>query len=185
MRRAFTLLELLLVLAIIALGSAVVAVRLGGLRPTQAVDQAAQQVLDQTWRCRRLAQSNGILVRLRIEAEQKTATVQVLGGAGVAGTGGVGDSAAGTSAETDPPDALPVLATLYEGAEDLTATFQRDDGVISNEAQIDVLFRPDGRCDPPGLLTLTCAGQVSQVRYPAGLRPPLRTIPTDLAVVRP
>lgn len=160
MRRAFTLLELLLVLAIIALGSAVVAVRLGGLRPAQAVDQAAQQILDQTWRCRQLARSQGAAVRLRVEPALKTATVQVLG----------------ISGPTDPTDAQPAEIVLFEGADTITASYLRDDGVASTEDQLDVLFRPDGRCDPPGVLTLACGDHAANVRYPAGLRPPLREI---------
>jgi type II secretion system protein H len=164
-RRAFTLLELLLVLAIIGLVSAVVAARLGGMRPTQAVDQAAQQVLDQAWRCRQLARAQAAAVRLRIDPTNRITTVQMV--------------AAGTL--TDPPDALPVQVALYEGADELTATYQRDDGATATAALIDVLFRPDGRCDPSGILTLTCAGHQAAVRCPSGQRPALRLTADALA----
>ncbi len=164
-RRAFTLLELLLVLAILGLVSAVVAARLGNLRPTQAVDQAAQQVLDQAWRCRQLARSQAVPVRLRIDPATRIATVQLVTAATL----------------SDPPDALPVQITLYAGADELTATYQRDDGAAGSTAVIDVLFRPDGRCEPPGLLTLTCAGQQAAVRYPSGQRPALRLTADALA----
>ena len=156
-RRAFTLLELLLVLAIIGLASGVAAVRLGGLRTHQVVDQAAQQVVDQARRCRELALARGVPVRLRLDTTTSQAGVRLLGAQG---------------GEADPADGQPMDLTLREGADTLTVTLQRDDGQAASDGVIDLLFRPDGRCDPPGLVVLAGSGFQTGVRLPAG-RPPV------------
>jgi type II secretion system protein H len=158
-RRGFTLLELLLVLAIIGLVAAVASACIGGMRTAQAVDQSAQQVLDQAWRCRRLATTRGLTVRLRVDAANKIATVQVVGS---------------DSSVSDPPDALAAEVRLFDGVDDLTAMFRRDDGVSQTDGIIDVLFRPDARCAPTGLLVLACGERQAAVRYPSGVRPALR-----------
>ena len=154
----FTLLELILVLTVLGLMSAVAASRLGGLRTSQGVDQAAQQVLDQARRSQHLAAIQGCSVRLRLDMTDKTATVQLL-------------DLQGTK---DPVDGHEARVLLYEGVDDISATYVRDDGVTLAGPIVDLLFLPDARCDPPGLFTLTCNRQHAAVRCYAGVRPPRR-----------
>jgi type II secretion system protein H len=153
-RPGFTMLELLLVLAVIGLGAGIAAARLGGLRTHQVADQAAQQVMDQARRCRELALSRGVPVRLRLEAATGQATVRLLS----------------ATDEADPADGQPTDLPLREGADDLTLTLRRDDGQAAADGVIDLLFRPDGRCDPPGLVVLASHGRQVGVRL-AAVRP--------------
>ena len=147
----FTLLELILVLTILGLIAGIVSLRLRTLRNTQIVDQAAQYIIDQSLRCQTMAQQQMAMVRLRIDADHKKAIVQVV----------------------NPLQTQSDQESFCDGLDTLTATFVRDDGV-STSGLIDVLFRPDSRCDSPGLLTLTCNGQPAALRFPAGSRLPFR-----------
>lgn len=163
MRRAFTLLELLLVLVLLGVMSAITAAKLGGMRGSQAVEQAAQQVHDQGLRCQHLAAGSGQAVRLRLDPRELTATVQVLAGDGL----------------RDPGDGQDPRVTLGDGTETLTMTFARSDGVKSTERLIDVLFLPDARCEPAGRLTFANRTRTAAVRWHAGARPPTLELKAD------
>lgn len=152
--RAFTLLELLLVLTVLGIVASVSAARLGGLRTSQGVEQAARQVAEQARRCQHLAQSRAQAVRLRLDATALTATVELLP------TGA-------------PPDGHDAGVALYAGAEEMTLRFVRDDGVADPGRRFDLVFLPDARCDPPGVVTITSAGRTVTVRINAGSRPPV------------
>lgn len=158
-RSAFTLLELLLVLVVLGALAAVAAARLGGLRVSQGVELAARQVQEQALRAQRLAVDRGQPARLRLDP---AGTVQV-------------QMIAGTVA-SDPPDGQPAGATLYDGAEALTLSYARDDGVAMPSGPVDVLFLPDARCDVPGSVALACGGRSASVRIAAGAQPPSVTV---------
>jgi prepilin-type N-terminal cleavage/methylation domain-containing protein len=163
MRHAFTLLELLLVLVLLGVMSAITAARLGGMRGSQAVEQAAQQVHDQSLRCQHLAAGSGQAVRLRLDPRELSATVQVLGSDG----------------PRDPADGQDPRVLLGDGSEALTMAFARSDGVARGDGPVDVLFLPDARCDPPGLLTFANRTRSAAVRWHAGARPPTLELTSD------
>lgn len=153
-RRAFTLLELILVLAILGILASVVAARLSGLRGTQGVEIAARQVAEQAQRARHLAMQLAVPVRLRLDLDAPSAEVRVIHG----------------SATAEPGDGGDALTALRSGAESLTATFARDDRVASAKS-VDILFWPDGRSDPAGAWTIITQGRSGTVRIPGGVQP--------------
>ena len=163
MRPAFTLLELLLVLVVIGVLAAVAAARLGGMRATQGVEQAAQQVHDQALRCQELAARNGHAVRLRVDRQALTATVQELLADG----------------PHDPADGAVPDVLLYDGVDAFTLTFVRDDGIAAADP-LDLLFLPDGRCDTPGQLTLSNNTRDTAVRIHGNGLPPTLLLAKDL-----
>ncbi len=163
MRPAFTLLELLLVLVVIGVLAAIAAARLGGMRASQGVEQAAQQVHDQALRCQALAARGGNAVRLRIDRQALTVTVQEL-------------VAAGPRA---PGDGAVPQVMLYDGVDTVTLTYVRDDGVAAADP-LDLLFLPDGRCDTPGQLTLSNTSRDGAVRIHGNGLPPTLLLAKDL-----
>lgn len=163
MRPAFTLLELILVLAVLGVLASVVAARLGGLRHTQGVEVAARQVCEQALRARHLALSRAVPVRLRLDLAAPSVQVRLLS-EGVA---------------TDPADGQDADLVLRSGSESLTASFVRDDGVATPGTVADLLFWPDARSDPAGTWTIASAGRTAAVHLPAGPRPVTVTIGSD------
>ena len=174
MRRAFTLLELLLVLVLLGFMSAIAAARLSGMRSSQAVEQAAQQVFDQSLRCRQLAADSGQAVRLRLDLADPDhrilGTVQLI----------VADGA------RDPGDGHDPRIELSDGTESLTVNFVRNDGVSGGGTQIDVLFLPDARCEPAGRLTFASKTQsrAASVLWHTGAQPPTLDLKTDVDAQR-
>ena len=152
--RAFTLLELLLVLTVLGIVASVSAARLGGLRTSQGVEQAARQVAEQARRCQHLAQSRAQAVRLRLDATALIATVELL--------------PAGA-----PPDGHDARVALHAGAEEMTLRFVRDDGVADPGQRFDLVFLPDARCDPSGVVTISSGGRPATVHINPGSRPPV------------
>lgn len=153
---AFTLLELLLVLTVLGIVASVAAARLGGLRTSQGVEQAAYQVAEQARRCQHLAISRAQTVRLRLDPTTLTAGVELLAG----------------SAASAPADGHDATIALHAGAEEMTLGFVRDDRVATPGGRIELLFYPDARCDPAGVVAIACAGRAATVRINAGSRPP-------------
>jgi prepilin-type N-terminal cleavage/methylation domain-containing protein len=147
---AFTLLELLLVLTVLGLFTAVAATRMGGLRRGQEAEQAARTVVAQALRARHLAQSRGQMARLRLDDGQ--AVVALVSGA----------------ASADPADGQPAGMPLVGGAEALSVAFRHDDG----SSGMDVLFLPDRRCLTPGQVVIVCGGTERTVRIHPGSAPP-------------
>lgn len=156
--RGFTLLELILVLLVLGIISAVVAARLGPMRTTQGVDQAVQQLMDQVLRSQHLAATRSLVVRLRCGLETLVTSVQVIDGAMI----------------TDPPDGQPPELRLYDGAETITAAFTRADGTTTATGNIDLLFYPDRRCDPAGTFAIACRDQRTLVHCSLIGTPPVR-----------
>lgn len=161
-RVAFTLLELILVLAVLGFLSAVAAARLGGLRTGQQVEQAARAVEDQIRRCQRLASARGQAVRLHLDLDARTVEAHLLN--------------AGT--EQIPPDGQPELATL--DGDSLAVSYLADSGARTTTGTLDLLFLPDGICDLPGALTIAQGERTATVKCHLGSQPPTR-----LAVVDP
>jgi type II secretion system protein H len=159
-RRAFTLLELILVLVVVGLGASLAAARLGGMRGSVGVDQAAQSLVDQARRCQQLAASSGQSVRLRIDPQTRTLQVVQLDG----------------TKEQAPGDGGDEHITLSQSADDLTIGFARGDGVKGGAKTsgdtVDLLFSPDRRCDPAGTVTFTAKTRSASVRLFAGARLP-------------
>jgi type II secretion system protein H len=153
-RRAFTLLELILVLAVLGILASVVAARLSGLRGTQGVEIAARQVLEQAQRARHLAIHLAEPVRLRFDLAAPSVAVQIIR----------------AGAATDPGDGGAATTALRNGSESLTATFVRDDRLAAAKT-VDVVFWPDGRSDPAGTWTIATQGRSATVRIPAGAQP--------------
>lgn len=153
-RASFTLLELILVLAILGILASVVAARLNGLRGTQGVEIAARQVAEQAQRSRHLAMQLAEPVRLRIDLAAPSAEVRVVRG----------------STTSEPADGADALTALRSGSESLTTSFARDDRVAVTKA-IDILFWPDGRADPAGTWTIATQGRSATVRIPGGPQP--------------
>ncbi len=177
--RGFTLLELILVLVVLGIGSAIAAARLGGMRGTVGVDLAAQRVVDQARRCQHLAATSGHQVRMRLDLQANTVTVAMLDDV----------------KERVPDDGQDSRVALTSGADELTLTFARSDAVsatsgvtgatgaagatsansraINNSSQtIDVLFAPDARCEPAGTLTVASKNKSVAVRWFIGARLP-------------
>lgn len=155
-RPAFTLLELILVLAILGILASVVAARLNGLRGTQGVEIAARQVAAQAQRSRHLAMQLAEPVRLRLDLATPSVEVRILRG----------------GATTEPADGADALTALRSGSERLTTTFARDDRVVTTKA-VDILFWPDGRADPAGTWAIATEGRSATVRIPGGPQPVL------------
>lgn len=164
MHRAFTLLELVLVLAIVGLLSSVAAARLGGLRGTQAVEVAAREVAGQAQRARQLAINRAEPTRLRLDLAAPSAEVRIVAG---------GEAA-------DPADGGGALVSLRSGAETLRVAFDRDDRVPAR-GSVDILFWPDGRSDPAGTWTIAAAGRSAAVRIPGSPLPVTVTIDHEAA----
>lgn len=156
MRAAFTLLELILVLAIIGFLTAVAAARMNGMRGSQQVEQATRQIADQVQRCQRLATARSMAVRLRFDLTAHTAAVHLL--------------AAGV--EQIPPDGQPELSELAGDA--LAMSYTADSGAVTSSGMLDLLFLPDGICDLPGTLTVTQGPSTATVQCHLGSQPPTR-----------
>lgn len=163
MRAAFTLLELILVLAVLGFLSAVAAARLGGLRTGQQVEQAARTVEDQIQRCQRLAIARGQAVRLRLNLDARTIETHLLS----AGMGQI------------PPDGQPELATL--DGDSLAVSYRADSGTQTTSGTVDLLFLPDGVCDLPGDLTITQGERTATVLCHLGSQPPTRLAVVEAA----
>lgn len=177
MRHAFTLLELLLVLVLLGFMSAIAAARLGGMRSGQAVELAAQQVYDQSLRCRQLAADRGQAVRLRLDLTDPDhrilSTVQLLAADGA----------------RDPGDSHDPRVELSDGSESLTVSFVRNDGVSGTSGtstQIDLLFLPDARCEPAGRLTFATKTQnrSASVLWHTGAQPPTLDLKSDTETLK-
>lgn len=160
MRAAFTLLELILVLAVLGFLSAVAAARLGGLRTGQQVEQAARTVEDQIQRCQRLAIARGQAVRLRIDLDARTTEAHLLSAGAV----------------QVPSDGQPELASL--DGDSLAVSYAAHSGKRTTSGTVDLLFLPDGICDLPGALTVSQGERMATVQCHLGSQPP-----THLAVV--
>ncbi len=157
-RRGFSLLELILVLVVLGILSAIVASRLGPMRTAQGVDQAVRQLMEQVLRCQRLAAAGSQVVRLRCGLETLVTTVQIVDG----------------TATRDPSDNQEPEVLLFDGAESITVTFTREDGSTTTAGDVDLLFLPDRRTDPAGYFTITCRDRSSRVRIAAIGTPPVR-----------
>ena len=172
---AFTLLELILVLVVLGIGSAIAGARLSGIRGSVGVDLAVQHLLDQTQRCQHLAATNGQVVRLRLDVIAQTLAITILDDAH----------------ERLPNDHQAERIELATSADALTIAFERSDAVatlnrstngpnphhISGKSSrdiVDLLFSPDARCDPAGTVTVTSKTNSAAVRIFAGARIPKR-----------
>lgn len=158
MRRAaaFTMLELLLVLAVLGAVSALAAVRLTTMRGGQGLERAARLVCEQALRAQQLAAQQGAIVRLRLDPEARSAAVHLVAGA----------------AATAPGDGQGAAFDLFDGADAMTLELQRDDGAAQPAGAIDLLFLPDHRCDSPGLIVIGVGGRSAAVRIAPGAVPP-------------
>lgn len=158
----FTLLELILVLMVVGLGASLAAARLSGMRGTVGVDMAAQSLVDQARRCQHLAATSGQAVRLRLDTTSRELHIVLLDGA----------------QEREPTDGESGSVSLAQSVDDLTVTFARGDAVQSGtkngkeESTIDLLFTPDQRCDPAGIVTIASRTRSVSVRLSAGARLP-------------
>jgi len=169
-RRAFTLLELILVLMVVGLGASLAAARLSGMRGTVGVDMAAQSLVDQARRCQHLAVTSGQAVRLRLDLTQRELHIALLDGA----------------QEREPTDGESGSVSLAQSVDDLTVTFARGDAVQNGtkngkeESTIDLLFTPDQRCDPAGIITISSRSRSVSVRLSAGARLPALVAETQV-----
>jgi prepilin-type N-terminal cleavage/methylation domain-containing protein len=154
-RPGFTLFELLLVLLIIGIGSALVATRMGGLRDTAAIDLAAKRLRDQARECQKLSTTSAQTVRLRVDLVALTTLVEPL------------DPISGLSTSKNTP-----VTALKVGADSVSLLYERADGTGNNSTIIDLLFYPDRRCDPPGLFTLASKNRFAMVRVYGGAQLP-------------
>jgi type II secretion system protein H len=157
----FTLLELILVLMVVGLGASLAAARLSGMRGTVGVDMAAQSLVDQARRCQHLAATSGQAVRLRLDTTNRNLHIALLDGA----------------QEREPTDGESGSVSLAQSVDDLTVTFARGDAVKGGkngkeESTIDLLFTPDQRCDPAGIVTIASRTRSVSVRLSAGARLP-------------
>jgi len=157
-RSAFTLLELILVLMVIGLGASLAAARLSGMRGTVGVDMAAQSLVDQARRCQHLAATSGQAVRLRLDLTQRVMVIALIDGV----------------QEQEPTDGESSRIALSQSADDMTISFARGDAVTGGKSDttVDLLFTPDQRCDPAGVVTLTSPTRSASVRLSAGARLP-------------
>lgn len=194
--RGFTLLELILVLMVIGIGSAIAAARLGGMRGTVGVDLAAQRLIDQARRSQHLAATSGHQVRLRLDLKANTVSVAMLDDV----------------RERKPDDGQDDQVALSSGADELTLSFARSDavgtgsgmsrissstasgtssasssfsstyksGAKNGDQTIDVLFAPDARCEPAGTVTVASKNKSAAVRLFAGARLPELVVDTSL-----
>ncbi len=153
--RAFSLLELILVLVVLGITTSVVAVRLSSMRQSEGVAQAGRTLSDQFNRGRSLALARGELTRLRLDLDAQTATVQVHSATGFA-----------NPADGDAPE-----AALRFGAETQTLSFSGADAKTQTTGQVDFLFYPDMRCEPSGRITLTKGASRAVVICPPAGRP--------------
>jgi type II secretion system protein H len=160
-QRAFTLLELILVLMIVGLGASLAAARLSGMRGSVGVDMAAQVLVDQARRCQHLAATSGQTVRLRLDLARCELRIARLDGV----------------QEHGPGDGDDATVALSQSLDDLTLSFARGDAVRAGaggkeETSIDLLFTPDQRCDPAGIVTISSPARSASVRLSAGARLP-------------
>ncbi len=146
----FSLLELILVLVVLGITSAVAASRLSALRQSEGVGQAAHALADQLGRGRLLAATHGDLARLRLDLDAQTTWMQVR-------------SAAGFS---DPTDGEPADFALRQGNELQTLTFTGADAKEKKTGLVDILFYPDNRCDPSGKVTFAKGSSSMDVVFP-------------------
>ncbi len=157
-KQGFTLFELLLVLVIIGIGSALVATRMGGLRDTAAVDLAAKRLRDQARESQQLATTSTQIVRLRVDLVELTTLVEPL------------NSITGLSTTQQTP-----VTSLKVGADQVSLIFEQADGaksLVNTSNYIDVLFYPDRRCDLPGLFTVASKNRFAMVRIYGGAQLP-------------
>lgn len=146
---------------IVGLGASLAAARLGGMRGSVGVDMAAQALVDQARRCQHLAATSGQTVRLRLDTTRRELHIARLDGA----------------QEHEPGDGDDATVALSPSVDELTLTFARGDAVKADKAgtqetSIDLLFTPDQRCDPAGIITISSPARSASVRLSAGARLP-------------
>ena len=153
--RAFSLLELILVMVIMGITTAVAAARLSPLRRSEGVLQGAHALEDQLNRGRRLALAQSELARVQLDLDAQTATVQMRTADGFA-----------DAKDADLPD-----ADLRFGAEAQVISFVGADAKIQTNGLVDLLFYSDGRCEPSGSVTIQKGASLATVVCPAAGRP--------------
>jgi type II secretion system protein H len=163
LNKAFTLLELLLVLVIIGIIAALVAGKLSGLRDTTAVDQTAQRLRDQARASQLLATQTAQTIRLRIDREQLIAWTTAID---PTLNQNYPDNA--PTANREPRTANHLVVALRTSTDDVTLEFDRADGISQRDKTIDIIFYPDRSCDPAGIFTVTSARRAAQVQLSAG-----------------
>ncbi len=152
MRAAFTLLELVLVLAVVAALVAVVAARLSPLRQRTVVQGAAQQLQQALDGGRRLAVEQGQAVQVQVDLDRGAVATVAVDPLATAPT-----QPSAWSVLADGPDAL--LLSVSAGAGEVTA------------GSLSVVFLPDHRCATPGSATFALGGYAAVVRWDGGARP--------------
>lgn len=147
-RSAFTLLEIVLVLALIGVLAGVTAHFLSPLRHAQSAEQAAYQLLDDILHSRDQAAREARLIRLRVDLDQGTV------------------SSAAVESEGD--------AERHElgNQSQLTLRFIRRDGSEQDSGVVELLFLPDMRCVSAGIFLLTHDGMAMAVECFAHARTP-------------
>ncbi len=154
---AFTLLELLLVLVIVGLCSAIVAARLTGTREKIGVEMAAQTFVDQARRSQHLASLSGQMVRMRLDVGERVLDLALVDGV----------------QEQTPNDGEPAQVALTHSADEMTIAFTRSDAVqVDASTTIDWIFTPDQRCDPAGIVAFTTPTRSASVQLSSGARLP-------------
>jgi type II secretion system protein H len=151
-RAAFTLLELVLVLALIGILAGISVHYLSPLRHGQAVEQAARQLLDDIQRCQDLSVQHTELIRLRINLDERDAAIAM------------------TGAGSDQQDAFAADHSL--SSQDLSIRFFNLDGSEQDAGSVDLLFLPDQRCENAGIFVLSMNQYSIQVECFSNARPP-------------
>jgi prepilin-type N-terminal cleavage/methylation domain-containing protein len=155
-RRAFTLLELVLVLAVLGMVASVVASRLALLRGSREAEVVARRFAEQVLRAQRLSASAAQPVRLHFDPAQPACSLAVL-------RDGV---------ETAPGDGHDAAVTLRGSQVDLACAWVGADTSAAPGA-VDLLFTPDARCQSAGTATFSGGGRRVSVTVAEGSRPPL------------
>ena len=146
----FSLLELVLVLALIGVIAGISVGSLAPLRHGQVIEQSVRRLGDQIVHCQMLASKQAQIIRLRIDLDAKRMQVHALP-----------DDSQALSTEHDFIDNAALRLSFF----DLSGTEQQN-GVI------DLLFLPDQRCDKAGYFVFHLHEQAMQLTCFQQYRPP-------------
>lgn len=146
----FSLLELILVLALIGVIAGISVGSLAPLRHGQVIEQSARRLGDRIVHCQLLASKQAQIIRLRIDLDAKSMQVHAL---------------------PNEDQALSVQQDFIDNAA-LRLSFFDLNGSEQQSGFIDLLFFPDQRCDVAGYFVFHVHDQAMQLTCFQQHRPP-------------
>jgi prepilin-type N-terminal cleavage/methylation domain-containing protein len=152
-RLAFTLLELIAVLALVAVLTTLGVSRLRGVQERDEIDQALRILREQVQRAREAAVQEQQGIRLTLDLDTHRAGLERL-------------AWNGSASPFD--DGLPAADAWFPPHRQATLRYRFSDGRTQDTGVVQLLFLPDRRCDGAGSLQISNASRAGELQIPAG-----------------